>query len=316
MTDDNGAPLNELVRTQDFDTPHPIELDISNSVGPIEIELTDTALTHVEVRHDPEFGPLDWRSGLTGLLSWVSEQFGESGTKTTAGGLGEQSKGRGPREPIAEAVRQTRIDLTGNRLAVHTPSTGPLRTVPLSIIVRAPEDSHIGVRTGTGGVESSGPAHRVQIQSGSGSVSVDRARGSAAIRTGSGALRVGTIEAGVQARSGSGDVEVAVVDAPSSVVTGSGNAWLGAVSADVLVRSGSGAVTIADAADGQTELISGSGALRVSVRQGVAAEVDLTSSTGTAASDLPVADKPPAAEPTLRIFGRTGSGDAVLATAV
>jgi hypothetical protein len=313
--DDAEAP--ELVRTQDFDTASPIELDLSNNIGPIEITLADTTSTQVEVRHDPASSYLDWRGGLSGLLSWVTEQFGESGFRTVLGDRGtERDRDRAVREPIAEAVRQTRIDLTGNRLVVRTPGTVPFRTVPLSIKVTAPTESQVNVRTGAGAVRITGAASRLQIQSGAGSVSAERAHGSATVRTGSGQVQLGAMTSGVQARSGSGDVEIASVEAPSSIVTGSGNVWLGTVSGDVLVRSGSGDLTVADAAAGQAELITGSGELQVSISRGVAAEVDLTSSTGLARSDLPVAEEAPSAQPGLRIYGRTGNGDALLTSAV
>jgi len=306
-------PNEDLLRTQDFETPNPIEVDVGSSLGTVSVELAATTATHVEVRHDDSAGGPDWRSGLSGLLSWVSEQFADSGLR---GGLGERAFGERAREPIAEAVRQTRVDLTGNRLVVRAPTTVPLRTVPLAITVRAPEDSQVGVRSAAGDVQVSGPAGRVQVQAGGGSVSVQRAGGSATARTGSGALRLGDMAAGVQARSGSGDVEIASIGAPSSVVTGSGGVWLGAVRSDVLVRSGSGDITIAEAEGGQAELITGSGELRVAVRRGVSAEVDLTSTTGSVHSDLEVSDRPPEAEPPLRIFGRSGSGDAVLSSSV
>lgn len=330
MTDSTSEaeepPRPDPIRAQEFDTPGPIELDIGNSIGPVDIELADTETTSVEVRHDPAAGYLDWRGGLTGLLSWVTEQFGETGfrpvrpdrpTRDWMGGDwmgGDRS--RAPREPIADAVRETRIDLTGSRLVVRTPGTVPLRTVPLSIKVTAPVESQVGVRTGAGAIRITGAAGRLQIQSGSGAVSAERVSGPATVRTGSGQLRLGGMASGVQARSGSGDVEIASIEAPSSIVTGSGNVWLGAVTADVLVRSGSGDLTIADAVAGRTELVTGSGELRVSVHKGVGAEVDLTSSTGAARSELDVAGDPPEHEPTLWIFGRTGNGDALLSSAV
>ncbi|GAA3355892.1 DUF4097 family beta strand repeat-containing protein [Saccharopolyspora gregorii] len=324
----------DLVRTQDFDTAAPIEVDIGNSLGSITVELSATAVTHVEVRHDSAPGGGDWRSGLTGLLSWVSEQFGEAATRGGTGdrgagvrGPGERGPGErpfgdrpfgrsGPREPVAEAVRQTRIDLTGNRLAVRTPTTVPLRAVPLSVLVRAPEDSQLAIRAGAGEVRVTGPAGRVHVQSGGGAVSVERAGGSTVARTGSGALHLGEMAGGVQARSGSGDVEIAAVRSASSVVTGSGAVWLGTVDSDVLVRSGSGDVGIAEARSGQVELITGSGELRIALPRGTDAEVDLTSSTGTVDSELDVSGQPTAQEPALRIFGRTGSGDALLTSAV
>ena len=67
----------ELVRTQDFDTPSPIRIDVGNTLGPVVVELSETAVTHVEVRHDPNSTGPDWRGGLAGLLSWVTEQFGD-----------------------------------------------------------------------------------------------------------------------------------------------------------------------------------------------------------------------------------------------
>ncbi|MGP4018161.1 DUF4097 family beta strand repeat-containing protein [Saccharopolyspora sp. 5N708] len=303
--------LAELVRSQDFDTAGPIRIDIGNSLGPVVVELAETAITHVEVRHDPAAGGPDWRGGLTGLLSWVTEQFGESGIRTG----GDVERGRWPREPIAEAVRRTRIDLTGNRLAIRTPANAPLRNVPLAVKVRAPRDSEVGVHTSSGEVNVTGAAGRVNVQAGSGAVSIDRAEDRATVRSGSGQLRLGTMVGGVHARSGTGDIEIGAIDAASSVATGSGNVWLGAVSGDVLVRSGSGDLTVADASAGQVELITGSGELQVSIHRGTSAEVDLTSSTGTASSDLVVSDEAPDKEPKLRIFGRTGTGDAVLTTA-
>lgn len=316
MTENDTTPgdeaPNELVRHQEFTTSGPIELDVSNSAGSLVIELTDNPLTHVEIRHDPDAGGFDWRGGLNGLLSWVGEQFGETGFRTSAV-FGEAGA---PSEPIAEAVRQTRVELTGNRLVVQPPSTAPLRSVPLAIRVQAPEDSQLGLRTSSAEVTTSGRASRVQIQSGNGALSVEHAAGSASVRTGSGRIKLGTMDAEAQVRSGSGDVEVESITAPSSVVTGSGTVWLGAVSGDVLVRSGSGDITVADAVAGDTELITGSGQLRVSLHKGVTAEIDLTSSTGTVTSDLPVSEEPPEQEATLRVFGRTGNGDALITSAL
>ncbi|MBA8823382.1 hypothetical protein FHX42_000711 [Saccharopolyspora lacisalsi] len=307
MSQDFEDGPHELVRTNDFDTERAIELDISNHIGPVTVELTETALTHVEIRHDPESGSPDWRSGLSGLLSWVSEQIGDNVAKN-GGGTVEDS--------TAEALRQTRIDMTGNRLAVHPPGTPPLRTVPLAVKVQAPTGSQVGVRTGSGTVTITGEAGKARIQTGSGDVTTQRVTGSATVRTGSGQLRLGAMPAGVHARSGSGEIEIAALEEASSVVTGNGDVWLGTVGGDVLVRSGSGTLSVADAASGKTELITGSGGLHVAVRHGTLADVDLTSSTGTARSELVVSEEPPPQEPALRIFGRTGSGEALITSAV
>lgn len=300
-----------LVRAQDFDVTGAISVDVSNGLGPIEVELVPTGVAHVEVRHDPAGSGPDLRSGLAGLLNWVGEQFGEAGVRA---GL-DTERLRAPREPIAEAVRQTRIDLTGNRLAVRTPSTSPLRSIPLTVRVTAPESSGVTIRTSSGEVAVSGRAGRISVQSGSGTVSVERAEDRAAVRSGAGQLRLGEMVGGVQARSGNGDIEVGELTAESTVASGSGDVWLGAVRADVLVRSGSGDVTVSDAASGRVELISGSGEVQAAIRRGSLAEVDLTSSTGSVRSDLDVTEQEPEQQALLRIFGRSGTGDVVITTA-
>lgn len=301
----------ELVRTQDFEVTGPISVDINNGLGPIEVELVPTDVAHVEVRHDPaESGP-DLRGGIAGLLNWVGEQFGEAGMRTGV----DTERLRGPREPIAEAVRRTRIDVTGNRLAISTPSTAPLRGVPLAVRVTAPESSGVSVRTSAGEVAVTGRAGRINVQSGSGTVSVEHAEERATVRSGAGQLRLGEMAGGVHARSGNGDIEVGEVATSSTVASGSGAVWLGAVRADVLVRSGSGDVTVSEAAAGQLELITGSGDVHAAIRRGSLAEVDLSSSTGSARSDLDVIEQAPDEHTELRIFGRSGTGDVALTTA-
>ncbi|SDP45352.1 hypothetical protein SAMN04487905_104175 [Actinopolyspora xinjiangensis] len=317
MSEHSEPPPEELLRTRDFRAAGPVELDLSNGVGPVEVELDDSESVHVEVRHEPEHGYPDWRGGLSGLLNWVSEQFNETGIKPGNGrGNGGGREGDRALNAAAEAVHQTRVDMTNSRVAVHPPTTVPLRSVPLAVRVRAPSGSRVNTRTGPGSIRIAGRAGRMSLQSGSGSVLTDEASGTATVRTGSGLVRLGRMAGGVQARSGSGRIEIASIEAASSVVTGSGSVWLGSVGHDLLVRSGSGDITVAEGTSGQVELITGSGELQFAVGRGVAAEVDLTSSTGSITSELEVATEPPATPPPLRLFGRTGSGQALLTSAV
>ncbi|NYH77995.1 hypothetical protein FHR84_001317 [Actinopolyspora biskrensis] len=318
MTEQSAPPPpEELVRTREFHAPGPVELELSNGVGPLHVELVETDTVHVEVRHEPAHGYPDWRGGLSGLLSWVNEQINETGLKSGNGrGTGGDREDEHASGAGAEAVRRTRVDMTGSRLAVHPPTEVPLRSVPLVVRVRAPSGSRVSAHTGPGEVLVTGSSGRMSIQSGSGSVETGESAGTTTVRTGSGRISLGEMHAEVQARSGSGPVEVAAVHAASSVVTGSGSVWLGRVSADLLVRSGSGSIAVADGAAGQVELISGSGDLQFAVGDDVAAEVDLVSSTGSVASELEVAGEPPSEAPPLRVFGRTGSGRALLTSSI
>lgn len=295
----------ELVRVQDFDADGPLELDVHVTVGRIALELATDAGAHVEVR--PDQGSQEpWVAGVNNLLSWVGENFGNQLNQ-----LGVDPSGGSP----AEAVRQTRIEKTGNRLVVHAPKAWQLRNVPLAVIVRAPVGSHVTVRAGAAEVAVTGSAGRADLLTGSGTVTLERADGSATVRTGSGAVKLGPALGGLQLRSGSGNIEAASLAGSATLVTGTGDVWLGAVAGEVMARTGSGDLSVADAASGSLDVITGSGEVRIGIRGGVAAEIDLTSAAGKVSSELDVADNAPEGGVTLRVRARTGSGDAVVTRA-
>lgn len=287
------------VRVQSFDVDGPIEIDVSVGAGKVTVRLTNEPGATVEIRHQPgDQSP--WAQGLSSLMNWVNDQFADAS---------------GQSSPTA-AIHQTRVDLAGGRLVVRTPKALPLRSIPLAVTVRAPSGSHVTGHTGTAGLTVTGSAGRLDVSSGSGAISCDRADGSAGISTGSGAVRLGPMLGGLRARSGSGDMEVSSIAGPTSLHTGTGDVWLGAVAGDVMARTGSGDLTVADAGSGRLELITGTGEIRVGIRQGVTAEVDLTSGTGKATSELEVRHVQPAGEVAVRLRGRTGAGMAIVTAAV
>lgn len=298
MTED----VEDVVRRQSFEHEGAAEIDIATGPGRVDVRLVDEPGVHVEVRHDPSGGS-PFAQGMSTLMSWINTQFGQ----------GEEEA---PASPAAEAVRQTRVDFSGGRLVVRTPKDMQLRNVSVAVSVQAPLGSHVKAKSGSGDLNVSGSAGRLELNTGSGRVSADQAAGSATVDTGSGVVRLGPMAAGVRAKTGSGDVEVTSVGGVSTVVTGSGDVWLGAVTSDVLARTGSGNVTIANASAGQLELHTGSGAIRVGVREGNPAEIDLSSGSGEARSDLDLSTSPPTSAPALRVRGRTGSGTALVTTAI
>jgi hypothetical protein len=285
----------EIVRNFDADGPQELELAIHS--GAVDVLLTDEPGITVRVRHRPDTGGA-FSASLTGLVTWFSGQFGTENPAT-----------------VEEALAQTKIEHSGNRLVVQAPKGAGLRGFPIGITVRAPSGSNVDVRSGSADVLVTGSAGRLKIQTGSGEIKVDRADGPATVTTGTGAVRLGPMLGGLQARSGSGDVEVSSVGGSTALVTGSGDVWLGAVAADVMARTGSGDLSVADAASGKIDLTTGSGEIRIGVRQGTSAEVDLSSGSGQARSELALSDRPPAAKPGLRVRGRTGSGAALVTSA-
>jgi putative adhesin len=295
------APNDELVRIDEFDTDVPLELDVGVTIGRVEIVLEGDSGARVELRHDQgEQQP--WVAGVNSLLSWVGERFGDQ-------------LGVDPAASPAEAVRQSRIEKLGNRLVVQAPKAWQLRNVALAVTVRAPAGSHIEVRAGAADVTVSGSAGRVDLLTGSGEIKLDRADGSATVRTGSGGIKLGPTLGGLQLRSGSGNVEASSLAGSATLATGTGDVWLGAVSGEVMARTGSGDLSVADAASGTLDLITGSGEVRVGIRGGTSAEVDLTSSGGRVSSELDVSDTAPEGSVKLKVRARTGSGNAVVTRA-
>ncbi len=305
MSEEQTTPAEEpndaLVRIDEFETDVPLELDVSVTIGRVEVVLDGDSGARVELRHDQgEQQP--WVAGVNSLLSWVGERFGDQ-------------LGVDPAASPAEAVRQSRIEKLGNRLVVQAPKAWQLRNVALAVKVHAPAGSHVEVRAGAADVTVTGSAGRVDLLTGSGEVKLERADGSATIRTGSGAVKLGPTLGGLQLRSGSGHVEASSIAGAATLATGTGDVWLGAVSGEVMARTGSGDLSVADAGSGTLDLITGSGEVRIGIRGGTSAEVDLTSSGGRVSSELDVADTAPEGGVKLKVRARTGTGNAVVTRA-
>ncbi|HWD04769.1 MAG TPA: DUF4097 family beta strand repeat-containing protein [Amycolatopsis sp.] len=289
------------MRSQEFEADGPVELDVGVTIGRVELALDRESGASVELRHDASEQP-PWMDGVNSLLSWVGERFGDQ--------LGVNT-GSAP----VDAVRQARIEKSGNRIVVRAAKAWQLRNVPVAVTVHAPKGSHVEVRAGAADVTVTGTAGRADILTGSGEVALERAEGAATVRTGTGRVKLGPTPAGLQLRTGSGSVEASSVAGSATLATGTGSVRLGSVAGDVMARTGSGDLSVAEAASGSLELITGSGEVRVAIRRGVAAEVELASAAGRVHSDLDVSDTPPEAGAALRVRARTGTGNAVVTRA-
>lgn len=307
MNDSGGGertPGGDVVRTQTFDAEGPLELDIDVTIGRVHVQLGDGD-TVVEVREDPAAQP-PWAEGAANLVGWVGEflggQFGGEFAGQFTGGSGN-------------AAEQTRIEKLGNRLIVRTPKMPLPGGTAVAVKVHAPTGSHLDIRTRLAPVTVTGTAGRIDVATGSGDVSLERAEGAATVRTGSGSVRLGPLAAALQLRSGSGDVNVESLRASATLATGTGDVWVGRTDGSVMVRTSSGDLTVADAGSGSVEAISGSGDIRVGVREGAVAEVELSSGGGHVSSELDVSGTEPDKPVALQIRARTGSGDALLTSA-
>ncbi|GGM38226.1 hypothetical protein GCM10012275_06550 [Longimycelium tulufanense] len=299
-TGNGPTPEPEVVRQQHFPLTGPAELDVQVGAGLVEVRLDAGAEdgVHVSVRHAPEAaGP--FATGISGLVTWVTSQFG--------GGGGQQEDAAG------EAVRQTRVEQVGQRLVVRAPTSLPLKMVPLAVTVHAPAGSRVTVNSKAADVTITGNANRLDVNTGTGDVSVDRVEDRTSVYTDTGDIRLGAVLGNLRARTGTGDLAVSTVGASATLNTASGDVWVGEVTADLSVRTGTGDLKVADIAAGRIELQTGSGEIRVGIREGIPAEVDVSSGAGEAQSQLDVQDTPPAGETVpVRLRAHTGAGNALV----
>lgn len=279
----------DTIRRVAFDADGPVTITVAIGSGGVEVQLRDEPGVDVEIRPGPqEVNP--WSEGITNLMSWVGTAIGE----------------QRPLDLAAEAVSQARVDFGSGALSVRSAKSTHLRAVPIAVVVRAPVGSSVNSKSAAAGVSVTGRADQVEIGTGAGEITVEEATGTVRATTGTGAILLGPTPGGGHLRSGSGDIEAATLGGSSTVATSSGEIRLGTVTADVTIRTGTGDVTVTEAVSGNLELTTGSGNLRVAVA--APAEFDLTSTSGTARSEIPVTQKRPAANPGLRVSGRTGSG--------
>ena len=295
----NTGTENDLVRQQSFPCAGPVDLEVEVGAGAVEITLAEGTepVVDVEVRQAKGGGPF---GGLSGLLNLVG-RFGNW-----------------DEDLPSQAVRETYIDMHGNRVEVRAPKTMPASAVPLRVAIGAPAGSTVRLRVGSADARITGAAAQCNLVAGSGDVSIERVDGPVQAKSGSGTMHLGTIGGALTASTGSGDLEIAAVAGDSRVTTGSGDVWIGSARvASLQVKTGSGDLTIADAETGDLELTAGSGNVRVGVHSGVTAELDLSTGSGRVSSDLKINDGPAPAdsEAVVRLRCRTGSGNATVTRA-
>ncbi|MGH3622947.1 MAG: hypothetical protein ACRDQ5_14300, partial [Sciscionella sp.] len=134
-------PSEDVVRRQSFTVDGTAELALSIGAGRLRVRLSDEPGVHVEGRHDPTVGNA-WTQGISGLMSWVSQQFGRNkfGQGGFGPGFGPGSYAKGRSEPgvfglgnvdwgsvgqgwqddgPSGAVRQAKVEQSGRRIVVR-----------------------------------------------------------------------------------------------------------------------------------------------------------------------------------------------------
>lgn len=278
---------------QTFLTPGPLTLEIRNSAGSVEIDLTDTTTTTVDVQ--PSSGhPL-------GFLDDVFRAFGPRGRQDAPD----------PAQILdLVRVKHRHADGASASLIIDTDPARSTWRAAFTIRVTAPADSNIRVQAQSADVRQTGVAALAEVRTASGDVQLDEVHRNSAVQTASGDVTIRRAGADLEVRTASGDVEVGPIAGNALVHTTSGDIRLAATGGNVNARSVSGDVRVTDAISGLTEVTAVTGDIEIGVHPGSLASVNLSTLTGDTHSDFEVLDDAPAdGQPTLSIRVKTTSGD-------
>jgi DUF4097 and DUF4098 domain-containing protein YvlB len=164
-----------------------------------------------------------------------------------------------------------------------------------------PAHSSLSMRSESGDLDVAGPVNNLESSSGSGSISANEVV-YANINTGSGTISIDECTGDGSLSAGSGTISVDHCSGHVSASTGSGNVHLGTLEGDVKLTTGCGSVSVHKAMSGTIIASAGTGSIRIGVARGA----QVIKSRGTITSMYPVSDT--LGDP---VAGAPGSGNTV-----
>jgi DUF4097 and DUF4098 domain-containing protein YvlB len=275
------------MRTETFQTPGPVRLDVRLGSGEIRLEASDTAETTVTLE------PLrDSEASSTAIEEARVEQRGDEILVDI----------RGPRRLLRGA------DVL---VEIRCPEESSVRVKTGS----ADTEGHgrfgsVEVQTGSGDVQFSEVAGDAEINAASGDVQISRVGGRGRINTASGDVQLASVAGEAKINSASGDVQIREARNALEVNTASGDVLVREASSSVSANSASGDQTIGSVTEGKVDVKTASGDIKVGIREGSTLWVDARSRSGEVRSELPVSDLPPEGEaPHVELRANSMSGD-------
>ena len=173
------------------------------------------------------------------------------------------------------------------------------------------EFGEAALSTGMGEVRV-GTSAGIRIKSGSGDITVERAVGPMDITTASGKITAGDLQGSGRIKNGNGETVVGTIVGTVEIKASNGDIVVSHVDGDVSAKSSTGSIRVFEAARGSVDATTTTGAIRVGVRPGIAAWLELSSKQGTVRNLLTAGDAPDDSTDRVRITARSGYGDVLL----
>ncbi len=282
--------MDSVTAMQTFDTPEPIAVDLELGVGDVRIVASDRADTIVEVRPSDPAKKGDVTAAEGTRVEYVAGRLlikAPRGWKQWAPWRGDESI-------------DVQISLpTGSR--VH--GDAAMATLHAS--------GHLGecrYHTSLGDiqVDQAGP---LQLKTGGGDITVDRATDRVDVTVGFGAVRIDRIDGTAVIKNSNGDTWIGEITGDLQVNAANGRIAVDHTAATLAAKTANGDVRVRDVFRGTILAQTGRGRIEIGVRDGVAAWLDLNSRYGKVRSDLDEAREPEPGEDTVEVRARTSYGD-------
>lgn len=211
----------------------------------------------------------------------------------------------------------TAVTFAGRGISIETPERRQIISIRrrrLDITVTVPTGSSLTVRTASATLSATGRYATVEAHSASGDMVIDDVDGDVEAKVASGDVTIGSGRA-VSAHSASGKVRIGHATGDVDIRCASGKIQVGVAERSVRAKTASGDISIDEARTGTIALDVASGDLRIGVRTGVTAHLDLRSVSGRIRSELPVEDAAPDGGAPLEIKARSTSGNVLVVPA-
>jgi DUF4097 and DUF4098 domain-containing protein YvlB len=289
------------VRTETFETPGEVRLEIRLGAGEVRLEASDSQETTVVLE------PLRDNDATAAAIANARLELRERGEGSDVV-IDVRDRGRG----LSSILRGAEV-----LVSVTCPNGASVESKTGSAdVVGRGRFGAVEVQTGSGDVEFGEIAKEARVNAASGDVQLGDVGGDVRINTASGDVQMRTVGGEAKINTASGDVIIREVAGELSVNTASGDVLVREAASAVSVNTASGDQEFGSVSTGNVTLKSASGDLRVGIPEGTNLWVDARSRSGDVRSELPVSDLPPEGErPVLELSANTMSGDITLSRA-
>jgi hypothetical protein len=275
-----------------FDTPNPISATIEVVVGDVRLTASERATTTVVVE------PTDASN-----------------------------------DEDRNAAELTRVECTGNRLLVKTPKLRSWRLRShggsVTVTVELPAGSDVHGDGGLADFTCDGPLGQTRIKTGLGQIRLETAA-TLNLKTGIGDITVDRATKHAELTAGSGEIRVRELDDSAVIKNSNGDTWVGsavgdlrlhAANGDIAIdraqasvgaKSANGDVRLGEAVRGTVVLESKLGDLEVGIPDGTAAWLDVRSTAGRVHNTLEASEAPAQGAETVEVRARTSAGNVVI----